>query len=122
MNPNGRHFSRIRASDLLLLDANDPETMRRPDAPDPTAWCIHGALHRQVTPARCVLHVHSNYAPVPASLQDSRLLPIDHNTTRFFGRVPTDEGCDGLGRGEEGARMFAGLGAEAVMLMNNPDV
>jgi ribulose-5-phosphate 4-epimerase/fuculose-1-phosphate aldolase len=35
MNPNQVHFSRIKASDLLLLDANDPETMSGPDAPGP---------------------------------------------------------------------------------------
>ena len=48
MNPNGRHFSRITASDLLLLDANDPETMAQENAPDPTAWYLHGAIHRNV--------------------------------------------------------------------------
>ena len=37
MNANQQHFARIRASDLLLLDANDRETLERPDAPDPTA-------------------------------------------------------------------------------------
>ena len=42
MNPNQVHFSRIKASDLLLIDANDPETLSRPDAPDPTAWGLHG--------------------------------------------------------------------------------
>ena len=29
MNPNQVHFSRIKASDLLLIDANDPETLVR---------------------------------------------------------------------------------------------
>ena len=46
MNPKWRHFSRIKASDLLLLDADDEAAMSGPDAPDPSAWCIHGALHR----------------------------------------------------------------------------
>jgi ribulose-5-phosphate 4-epimerase/fuculose-1-phosphate aldolase len=122
MNPNGRHFSRIRASDLLLLDANDPETMRRPDAPDPTAWCIHGALHRQVAHARCVMHVHSKYATVLASLKDSRILPIDQNTMRFFGRVAIDDGYDGMGLGDEAERMVAGLGDKSVMIMGNHGV
>ncbi len=35
INPNQWHFARIRASGLLLLDANDRETLNRPDAPDP---------------------------------------------------------------------------------------
>ena len=36
MNPNQVHFALIRASDLMLLDADDPATMARPDAPDRT--------------------------------------------------------------------------------------
>jgi ribulose-5-phosphate 4-epimerase/fuculose-1-phosphate aldolase len=35
MNRRWRHFSRIRASDLLLLDAEDESAMEGPDAPDP---------------------------------------------------------------------------------------
>ncbi|MDO8885049.1 class II aldolase/adducin family protein, partial [Pseudotabrizicola sp.] len=34
INPAGRHFSRITASSLIEIDANDPATMDRPDAPD----------------------------------------------------------------------------------------
>ena len=48
MNPNGRHFARIRASDLIEIDANDAATLARPDAPDPTAWGLHGAIHRAI--------------------------------------------------------------------------
>src|ERR1700755_255362 len=44
MNSRGVHFSRVTASNLLLLDANDPKTMQRSDAPDPTAWSLQGRL------------------------------------------------------------------------------
>ena len=91
MNPNQVHFSRIKASDLLLIDANDPETMTRPDAPDPTAWGLHGAVHRNVPHARCVMHVHSIHATVLASLADSTLPPIDQNSAMFFNRHVVDE-------------------------------
>ena len=96
MNPNGSHFARIRASDLILVDANDPTTMDRPDAPDPTAWGLHGALHRHCPQARCVLHAHPKYATVLATLADGSILPIDQNTARFFNRVVIDEGFDGM--------------------------
>jgi len=122
INPNGRHFSRVRASDLLLLDAHDPNTMKRPDAPDPTAWAIHGALHRKVPQARCVLHVHSKYATVLASLKDSRILPIDQNTMRFFGRHAIDDGFDGMGLGEEAERMVDRIGDKPVLIMGNHGV
>src|SRR2546423_12749599 len=48
MNPCRRHFSQIRASELLLLNANDPTTLEQPNAPDPTAWYLHACVHAQV--------------------------------------------------------------------------
>ena len=38
MNPNMWHFSRIKASDLLLLDVNDKTALKKENAPDATAW------------------------------------------------------------------------------------
>jgi hypothetical protein len=52
INPFGRHFSNIRASELLLLNAREEVDMDQPDKPDPTAWAIHGAMHRNVPQAR----------------------------------------------------------------------
>jgi ribulose-5-phosphate 4-epimerase/fuculose-1-phosphate aldolase len=119
VNPNGKHFSRIRASDLLLVDADDPSTMAGPDAPDPTAWHIHGAIHRKAPQARCIMHVHSKYATVLASLADSTLPPIDQNTMRFFGRIAIDDGFDGLGFEEEAERMAGQLGNHSVLVLGN---
>lgn len=104
INPNARHFARIRASDLLEIDADDPETMNRPDAPDPTAWGLHGGVHRACPHARCVLHVHSIHATVLASLADSRLPPIDQNSAMFFNRHAVDDHYGGMAFEEEGAR------------------
>ena len=39
-----KHFSRIKASDLLLLDTNAPPDMNDPLSPDPTAWGLHLSL------------------------------------------------------------------------------
>ncbi|MEO1192767.1 MAG: class II aldolase and adducin N-terminal domain-containing protein [Pseudomonadota bacterium] len=104
MNPNQRHFTRISASDLLLLDAEDPATMQTPDAPDPTAWGLHGSLHRHCPQARCVLHLHPTYSTVLCSLADSRLPPIDQNTTTFYNRHLVDEDFGGLALEAEGTR------------------
>jgi len=104
MNPNQMHFARIKASDLLLLDANDPASMEGPDAPDPTAWGLHGTLHRLCPHARCAMHVHSIHATVLASLADSRLLPIDQNTAIFFNRYAIDDQYGGLAFEEEAQR------------------
>ncbi len=117
MNPNQVHFSRIKASDLLLIDANDPETMNRPDAPDPTAWGLHGAVHRNCAHARCVLHVHSIHATVLASLADSKLPPVDQNSAMFFNRHVVDEHYGGLAFEEEGQRCSQLLADPKVKVM-----
>jgi ribulose-5-phosphate 4-epimerase/fuculose-1-phosphate aldolase len=122
MNPDGRHFSRVRASELLLLDANDPDTLKRPNAPDPTAWYIHGAMHRRVPHARCILHLHPKHATVVASLADSTIHPIDQNTMRFFERVAVDDGFGGLGFAEEGERLAGALGNKPILVMGNHGV
>ena len=96
INPTGRHFGRITASSLVEIDANDPNTMDRPDAPDPTAWGLHGSIHRALPHARCVMHVHSMHATVLASLADSRLPPIDQNSAMFFNRHVVDGAYGGM--------------------------
>lgn len=124
MNPNQRHFSRIKASDLLLLDANDTSTMDHPDAPDPTAWGLHGSVHRACPHARCVMHVHSIHATVLASLADSTLPPIDQNTATFYNRYVIDQEFGGLAFEEEGARCASLLSDPKVkaMIMGNHGV
>ena len=105
MNPNGMHFARIRASDLLHLDADDRDTLSRPDAPDMTAWGLHGSLHRNVPWARCALHIHSRYATVLATLEDPTIPPIDQNTAMFYERIVVDAEYGGLALEEEGERV-----------------
>ena len=123
INPRWRHFARIRASDLLLLDVEDASVMQRPDAPDPTAWCIHGALHRLRPEVACVLHTHMPYATALTSLEDSRLLPIDQNSARFFGRIAHDECYGGFALAEEeGRRIAEALGDKPILFLKNHGV
>ena len=120
MNPRWKHFSLIRASDLLLLDSDDEQTMSRPDAPDPSAWCIHGRIHARVPLARCVLHVHPPYGTALAALADPGLKPIDQNTARFFNRVAIDRHFGGIADDQaEGERLVAALGRHSRMIMGN---
>jgi ribulose-5-phosphate 4-epimerase/fuculose-1-phosphate aldolase len=118
INPRGRHFSRIRASELLLLDAKDATALSRPDAPDPTAWFIHGRIHARLPQARCIMHLHPRNATVIASLQDSSIPPIDQNTMRFHGRVAFDDAYCGMALAEaEGDRLAEVLGDKPVLMM-----
>ncbi|MFM2390723.1 MAG: hypothetical protein RLZZ437_2278 [Pseudomonadota bacterium] len=124
INPNGRHFSRIRASALVEIDALDPATMDRPDAPDPTAWGLHAAIHRACPHARCVMHVHSPFATVLASLADSRLPAIDQNSAMFHNRLVVDEAYGGMAFEAEGTRCATLLADPKIttMVMGNHGV
>ncbi len=122
MNPKWRHFSRIRASDLLLLHADDTAE----DAPadlDPTAWAIHGQLHARLPHARVVAHLHPPYATAIASLRNPEITPIEQNTARYYNRVAVDTGFSGMAdSAAEGARLSRVLGNKSRMLMGNHGV
>ena len=123
LNPRWRHFSLVKASDLLLLDADDPATLERPDAPDPSAWCIHGAVHAAIPEAKVLLHLHPPYATALAGLADPTILPIDQNTARFYDRVAYDLNFGGLGDVvEEGQRIAQVMQGKPVMMMGNHGV
>lgn len=124
INPNQRHFARISASSLLLLNAHDASVMSQPNAPDPTAWGLHGAIHRHCPHARCVLHAHTRFATVLSCLADSTLPPIDQNTASFYQRYVVDAGYSGLAFEAEGERCAALLDNPRIktMIMGNHGV
>jgi ribulose-5-phosphate 4-epimerase/fuculose-1-phosphate aldolase len=123
LNPRWRHFSTLRASELLLVDSDDATTMQRADAPDPSAWCIHGHLHRAVPHARCVLHVHPPYGTALATLADPTILPIDQVTAKFYNRVAIDRAYGGLADfAAEGERLACVLGSYRHMILGNHGV
>ncbi len=120
MNPKWRHFASIRATDLRLLHADDLDVMERPDAPDASAWTIHGALHRARPDVRVVLHCHPPCATALAALREPALPPIDMNTARFFGDLAIDRDCGGIAdAAAEGDRIAAALGSRSTLLMAN---
>ena len=123
LNPRWRHFSRVRASELLLVDADDPDTMSRPNAPDPSAWCIHGRIHAMCPQARCILHAHPPYATAISALADPEIKPIDQNWARFYNRVAIDLGFGGIAdERAEGERLASVLGDKLRMMMGNHGV
>ena len=123
LNPK-QHFSRIKASDILSLDTKEPPDFKHPDAPDVTAWGLHGSIHHHCPHARCVMHVHPIYATVLASLADSNLPPIDQNSAIFYKRYVIDEEYGGLAFEKEGERCAEMLNDPKikVMIMGNHGV
>ena len=122
LNPKWRHFSRIKASDLLLLDADDADAKSRSDI-DPTAWSIHGQIHRLMPQARVAMHLHPPFTTTIASLKDPEIKPIDQNTARYFNRIAVDTMYGGMADTEaEGARIAGLLGNRSRLMMGNHGV
>lgn len=123
MNPRWKHFTHIKASDLLLLDVDDETTMDAADAPDPSAWCIHGQIHAALPHARCLLHTHMPYATAIATLKDPEIKAIDQNTARFYKRCAYDTEFGGIADNQaEGKRIARMLGNRSIMMMGNHGV
>ncbi|MEP1930404.1 MAG: class II aldolase/adducin family protein [Roseibium sp.] len=123
INPRWKHFSLATASGLVLVDADDPQTMDRSDAPDPSAWSIHSAIHKMVPHARVALHLHPPYATTLATMKDPSIKPLDQVTARFFNRLAIDMSFGGIATEEaEGERIAATIGNHSAVMMANHGV
>ncbi|HEY4973029.1 MAG TPA: class II aldolase/adducin family protein [Steroidobacteraceae bacterium] len=122
MNPLWRHFSRMRASDFVVLDAQ-AATPADTATVDPTAWAIHGSMHAQLSRARCILHVHPPHATAWSCLADPHIPPIDQTSARFYKRVAIDTEYGGLAdNAAEGLRLTRALADKSVLMMGNHGV
>lgn len=127
MNRRWMHFSNVTASNLQLLDCRGPDggksIMQTDQAPDASAWSIHGNVHRALPEARVILHVHSSYATALSTLKDPRILPIDNNTARFYQRIAYDTQFGGIATSdEEGKRILDTFSGKKALMMGNHGV
>lgn len=124
MNPQGVHWSRIRASDLLLLDADGAGDVvgQGTGKADATAWFIHSRIHAGSKQARCVLHTHMFYATTLACLKGYRLQMLDQNAMRFYGRIAYDENFNGMALDDDEGERIGGTvedGKSVVFMANH---
>ncbi|MEM7217456.1 MAG: class II aldolase/adducin family protein [Pseudomonadota bacterium] len=118
LSPHGIHWSRVCASDILLIDAAAPS-----GAAELSALNIHGAIHAQHPDAACVLHTHMPFATTLTCLRDQRLKYISQNSLRFFDDVAYDDTYNGLAEtAAEGARIAATMAGKRVLFLVNHGV
>jgi ribulose-5-phosphate 4-epimerase/fuculose-1-phosphate aldolase len=120
INPQGLHWSEVTPSDLVVVDARGRKVSGRHDV-EPTAFFIHGCIHRGKPTAKCVLHTHMPYATSLTVIHGGRLEWASQNSLKFYGRVAYDDNYNGLALDEaEGDRMCAQLaGADVLFLANH---
>ncbi|ARP93281.1 class II aldolase and adducin N-terminal domain-containing protein [Bordetella genomosp. 13] len=123
LNPKWKHFSTIKASDLILLDADSSKDDIATHQVDVTAWAIHGQLHKQLPHVKVAMHLHPVYTTAISTLADPRILPIDQNTARYFNRMAIDLAYSGMADdASEGERLVGLLADKSRLLMGNHGV
>ena len=120
INPQGLHWSEVTAGDLVVVDAAGRQVEGRHRV-EPTAFFIHGAMHRSKPSAKCVLHTHMPYATTLTVVHDGRLEWVSQNSLKFYDRVAYDDQYNGLALDEaEGERMCAmAKDADVLFLANH---
>jgi ribulose-5-phosphate 4-epimerase/fuculose-1-phosphate aldolase len=118
VNPFGLHFSRIKVSDLLLVNSRGEIVVG--DAPlNRAAFAIHAALHEARPDVVSAAHTHSLYGMAWSSLgrkldpltQDSCAFYEDHSLFDDFGGVVLET--------SEGAQIAKALGPRKGVILKN---
>lgn len=122
INPQGLHWSEVTPGDLVVVDAAGRQVEGRHRV-EPTAFFIHGAMHRSKPSAKCVMHTHMPYATTLTVVHGGRLEWASQNSLKFHDRVAYDDHYNGLVLDEaEGERMCAAAKEADVLFLANHGV
>jgi ribulose-5-phosphate 4-epimerase/fuculose-1-phosphate aldolase len=116
INPQGLHWSEVRASDVLLINGAGT-VLHGKHSLEPTAFFIHSWIHRINPHAKAVLHTHMPFATALTLVENGRLAWCNQNTLRFWDRVGYDDHYNGLALSDaEGERIASQLKGKAVLM------
>jgi ribulose-5-phosphate 4-epimerase/fuculose-1-phosphate aldolase len=103
-NPQGLSWSELVPSDVVIVDV-DGNKIEGTHNVEPTAFFIHGRIHKEKKNAACIMHTHMPFA------------------MRFYNRVAYDSEYGGLAlNSEEGDRICSKLAQADVLFMANHGV
>jgi len=124
LNPKLKHFSRVKASDIVKFDLEATDVLSRPDAPDISAWYLHSHLHKHLPHAKVIFHTHMPETLALACIKDFEFMMLDQNACRFYDRIAYDRDYNGLAiDDQEGARVAELMGdGKSVLFMGNHGV
>jgi len=122
INPQGLHWSEVVPDDLVVVDAEGQHVSGKHSV-EPTAFFIHGRIHRASPRAQCVLHTHMPHATALTIIEGGELAWASQNALRFYGRVAYDRAYNGLALdAAEGDRMAAQVRDADVLFLANHGV
>ncbi len=122
LNPFGLHYSEVCASNLVKVDG-DGDTIGHSAWPiNPAGFTFHGAIHRTLADAHCVMHVHTTPTMAVCCL-DEGLSYTNFYAAQLHGKVAYHDFEGITVHADEGARILASAGApddcKPVLLLRN---
>ncbi len=122
VKPHGLLCAEITASNLIAVDC-DGKTVDGRGVAERSGVCIHSRVHLAKAEAACVLHTHMRYATWLSMVENGRLLPINQNRLRCYGRISYDDHYGGLAMNmDEGERIARALGDNNILILANHGV
>lgn len=118
INPLGVHFSRIRVSDLQLVD-HDGTILFGERPINMAGFTIHSALHKARPDVIAAAHTHSTYGKAFSALGEP-LLPITQDACAFYEDHAIFDPFTGVVLDEqEGVRLADTLGPRKALILQN---
>ncbi|KXX60726.1 class II aldolase/adducin family protein [Rhodococcus sp. LB1] len=118
MNPFGLMYEEITASQLIKVDLDGNLVEDSPYAANPAGFLFHGAIHRTVPHAHCVMHTHTTAGSAVACL-DEGLSPDNFYAAQLRNSVGYHE-FEGITVNEgEIPRMLASLNDKPLLILRN---
>ena len=118
INPFGLHYSEVRASNLIEVDA-DGEIVGTSDWPvNPAGITFHGAIHAALPEAHCVMHLHTTPTMAVCCL-DEGLSYTNFYAAQLWGKVAYHDFEGITVHAEERARILASAAGKPVLLLRN---
>lgn len=118
VNPLGLHFSRIRVSDLLLVNARGEIAIGEGPL-NRAAFAIHAALHEARPDIVAAAHTHSTYGKAWSTLGRT-LDPLSQDACIFYeDHALFDDFTGVVWETDEGFRISEALGARKAVILKN---
>ena len=118
VNPFGLHYSEVTASNLVKVDL-DGNILGHSDWPiNPAGFTFHGAIHRTLPDAHCVMHVHTTPTMAVCCLEEG-LAFTNFYAAQLYGKVAYHDFEGITVHADEGARILASAAGQPVLLLRN---
>ncbi|MEU2006927.1 class II aldolase/adducin family protein [Rhodococcus sp. NPDC019627] len=118
MNPFGLMYEEVTASSLIKVDLDGNLVGDSSYSANPAGFRFHGAIHRTVPDAHCVMHTHTTAGSAVACL-DEGLSPDNFYAAQIADAVAYHEFEGITVRDGEVPRMLAALGNKPLLILRN---